>query len=396
MPAEAVTRPGYGKHLAVLLSTLVGINVGYTAVLPFLPQISDRLSFGPAELTVFFVGFAVAKIVAQPLGGRATDAFGPRRLAAVALVVAAVGIFVVAGAEDGGVAIAGRLLWGLADGLVSPALYRTIAIISARYGRDPARGYAVLGTTAVLSFAAGPIAVGVVHRFADYRTVLTVTAVLTLVNAVVAWYVLPGRQDEDRSPEEDRGKNLPLDLRTVVLFGGIDFCANVLWSAIEPLVPLYLRTTSADPTGAAAWLLGLGMVAFAVASPVVGRLRPELRLPRMAVPGLFVVGVACWALSGLSVLAIGLPAMILFMVAQAYVYLVAREGVQKHCGGTGRAWGVFGMFSDAGFVVGPAVGVIVFELFRAGAFTVLGVAAIAVAALLPLALAAWRKHARVA
>lgn len=376
---------GFSARLALLLTTVVGINVGYTAVLPFLPQFADRLGLGPAGITLFLVGFPIAKIVAQPLGGRLADRLGLRAAGTLGLVLAVIGMVIVARSHAAYPAILGRLVWGAADGIVSPALYGAVTTLSAEHGRDPARGYAKLGAAAVLSFAGGPALAGLVHSFAGYPPVLTAVAGLTLLNAAVAWRVLPGRGGAEPSATE-AGAQAPDRPLLLALFGGIDLCANVLWAATEVLVPLTLARTVGDPVGRSAWLLSTGMVVFAVASPLLARLPGRWRRPRSAVLGLAVLGAGCLALSALTVPAAGLLAIAVFMTAQAYLYLIAREGVQRYCGGAAQAWGVFGMFSDTGFLAGPAVGVALFQIWGTAAFPVLGVASMLAAAAVPAAL----------
>lgn len=378
-------RLGYSGHLAFLLTTIVGTNIGYTALLPYLPRLSERLGLSATGLAVFLTGFAVAKILGQPVGGYLADAWGLRTTAVVGLLSAATGMAFIIVAESTTPAIVGRLIWGVADGVLTPVLYRSLTVISAEHGRDPTNGYAHLGSVAVLSFAGGPFVVGLVHPFADYPAVLAAAAGLTLLNAVVAWLVLPDRARSVTPAEEagaSRAERLGPLLRAIAFFGIVDLCANLLWAAAEPLVPLYLGRAYEDPIGRAAWVLGVGMLVFAAANPLLARLGERWRLPRMAALGLAVLGVACIALNGIAVLAWGLIAFAVFMVAQAYIYLSARTGIQRYGGGTGRAWGIFGMFSDGGIVLGSLIAVWLFEAFGTRAFTFLGVGALLAAAVL--------------
>jgi hypothetical protein len=114
------------------------------------------------------------------------------------------------------------------------------------------------------------------------------------------------------------------------------------------------------------------MAVFAASVPVLARLPADRRGARPAVVGLAVLGAACTGLAGLATPTVGLLAMTGFMAAQAYLYLVAREGIERTCGGTGRAWGAFGVFSDTGFMLGPAIGVLLFQVWGAATFAVLG------------------------
>ncbi|WP_170047073.1 MFS transporter [Couchioplanes caeruleus] len=366
--------------MATVLSTVIGINIGYMAVLPFLPRLAEDLSLDRTGLLIFVAGFGIAKVLAQPVGGWAADRWGQNLTAVTGLVVAAAGMVLVASASDGGAALAGRLVWGAGDGLVSPAIYGAVATISARYGKDSSRGYARLGVAAVLSFGAGPLIIGLVHSYAGYPVILSTAAGATLLTALVAWWALPGRTRDasvgaaaaadELAPEPAWSSRV---LRAAVFFGAIDLCANLVWAAMEPLIPLYMDRAVADSVGRSAWVLAFGMAVFAGLSPLIARLPGRLRRPGAAAAGLVLLAAACVALGGVDRTVVAVPGMAAFMAAQAFVYLVARDGIQQHCGGTGRAWGVFGMLSDVGFMIGPGIGVLLFQVSGSAAFPILGV-----------------------
>lgn len=385
-------RLGFSAHLAVLLVTVVGTNIGYTALFPYLPRLSAHLGLTSAGLAAFLSGFAVAKIVGQPLGGVLVDLWGLRTTAAAGLAWAVLGMAMVTVASSAYPAIAGRLVWGAADGVLTPVLYRALMVVAAEHGRDPTIGYSRLGSVAVLSLAGGPLVVGLVHPFVGYQAVLGAAAGLTLLNAVVAWLVLPGRAGSAPAPETAAPgvDGLWRLLRAIVFFGVVDLVANLIWGAMEPTVPLYLNRVDHDPTGRAAWVLGLGMAVFAVANPLLARLPESWRRPRTASLGLVVLGASCVLLGKVAVPAVGFAAIALFMGAQAYVYLLARTGVQQYGGGSGKAWGIFGMCSDAGQVWGPLAGVFLFQSVGTGAFPVLGIGTVLAAATLPVLTGNWR------
>jgi len=390
------SRLGYGTHLAIVLTTVVGINIGYTAVLPYLPEFAAKLQLSPTMIMVFFAGFAVAKILGQPLGGVLVDRRGLRVTAVAGLALSAVGMAMVAQADTANTAIIGRLVWGFADGIVTPSLYGAIAAVSARYNRDAARGYAKLGTAAVLSFAGGPLVVGLVHSFADYQTVLSIAVLLTLLNVVAAGLLMPARAPRESVDDEGRergARRLGPMLAVVAVFGGFDLFSHLLWGAMEPLVPLYVERTYEDPVGYSAWVLTVGMLAFAAANPLLARLPERWRSPRLAGPGMIVLALSCIALSKVAVLSVGLLAMVVFMVAQSYIYLIAREGIRLYSGGSGVAWGAFGMLSDAGLVLGPVIGVYLFNTTGASAFTILGVGSALAAVAIAVGMRGWQPRA---
>lgn len=385
-------RLGFSAHLAVLLITVVGTNIGYTALFPYLPRLSAHLGLTSAGLAAFLSGFAVAKILGQPLGGYLVDVWGLRTTAAVGLASAVLGMTMVTVVGTAYPAIAGRLIWGAADGVLTPVLYRALMVVAAEHGRDPTAGYSKLGSVAVLSLAGGPLVVGLVHPFVGYQAVLGAAAGLTLLNAVVAWLVLPGRAGsvpagDAAAPGPDGLWRL---LRAIVFFGIVDLVANLIWGAMEPTVPLYLSRVDHDPTGAAAWVLGFGMAVFAAANPLLARLPESWRRPRTASLGLVLLGASCVLLGKIAVPVVGFLAIALFMVAQSYIYLMARNGIQQYGGGSGKAWGIFGMCSDVGQVWGPMAGVFLFQAIGIGAFPVLGIGTVLAAVTLPAVTGNWR------
>lgn len=378
----------YVRRVSLILTTVVGIHVGYSAVFPYLPVIRAELGLSNSELAMFVGAFAVTKIGGQPLGGHLVQRWGARTTGASALGLAAIGMSLAAWADSAVPAIAGRLLWGLGDGVVVPVLYRGISALSQRHGRDSAQAFAKLGTVAVLSMALGPFLVAAVHDVASYRSVLTAVAVFTMVNAVLAWFVLAVADQPDGGSAAETAT--ALDVPSLLLFAGVDFGANLLWGAMEVIVPLHLAETVSDPTLWAALVLCTGLTAFAVASPVAARLPEPWRAAGTIPAGLGVIAVALAGLYGVAVPVIGLTAIVFFMFGQAHVYLVARGGIERYCGGTGKAWGFFGACSEAGFIVGPVLGTFLFQTHGAASFPLLGLGTVGVAAVLPSTIRRWR------
>ncbi|MEO3809925.1 MFS transporter [Sphaerisporangium sp. B11E5] len=387
---------GYRSRFALIIVAIAGMNIGYTAILPFLPQLQGELGLGPVMLTVFLLAYPVAKIISQwALGGRLTDRWGPAPTAAVAWIGGAAGMGLIAVADGADLAVAGRLVWGVGTGLGIPAIYRATGMIADHYQVPVARLRSIVGAGAVLTLAMGPAVAGVVHLFAGYRVVLLVGAALSLAGAGTVAYAMrlpaaaaPRAATAGESTPASAGRRgwaLPL-----FVFALYELILNLLFAASEPLVPLYVAGGEEDPTGKSALILGVGLAVWVVSTLLSARVPERLRSPAAGTVSLLVLAGSCLAMSEIGDLGIGLIAFVVFMVAQGHGYLVARDGIDKYTDASGTVWGRFNAIADVGFLAGPVLAVAAHSMVGHLAFPVVGVVALVAAA--AFAYAAGRLH----
>jgi MFS family permease len=383
----------YRMRLALMIFAIAGMNIGYTAILPFLPQIQRQLRLTPVLLTAFLLAYPAAKIVTQAwLGGRMTDRYGPAATAALAWTVGAAGMTLIALAGSprtallGGpaTAICGRLVWGTADGLGVPAIYRAAGLMSDHYDVPVARLRAAVGAGAVLTLALGPVLAGIVQLFAGFSMVLLIGALLSLLGAVSAAYAMrfPGsrRSSEPASAVGSKQVTQPGQLLPLVAFGFFELILNLLFGATEPLVPLYESRHAQDPASRSAFILAAGLGVWVVVTLLSGRGPDWVRRPGVGIASLALLAVSCVGLSRLWILPLGLAAITLFMVAQGHGYLVARAGIDAYTDGSGTVWGRFNAIGDVGFLVGPLAAMTAYAVAREFAFALLGAGTLAAAA----------------
>jgi MFS family permease len=395
---------GYRVRFTLIIVAIAGMNIGYTAILPFLPQLQRELGLGPVMLTVFLLAYPVAKIISQwALGGRLTDRWGPAPTAAVAWLGGAAGMALIAVADGGALAVAGRLVWGAGTGLGIPAIYRATGMMADHYQVPVSRLRSIVGAGAVLTLAAGPAVAGVVHLFAGFRVVRLIGAGLSVAGAATVVYAMrlpttPARTSAPvtapvpGSPEpagrgRGRGRAWVLPL---FVFASYELILNLMFAAAEPLVPLYVAGGEEDPTGRSALILGVGLGVWVVSTLLSARVSERLRSPAAGTVSLLVLAVSCLAMSEIGELGIGLIAFMVFMVAQGHGYLVARDGIDKYTDASGTVWGRFNATADIGFLLGPIVAVAAHTWVGHLAFPVVGVIALAAAG--AFALAAGRLH----
>jgi MFS family permease len=351
--------------LITLLATAGSVNVAYTALIPLVPDLRTAMDASLAVIGLSFTAFALARAVAQVLGGYLVDRLTARHVAVSALLLASVAIAGVAYSRTGTALVLWRMLWGAAEGILTPALYRLGVLIATERGIAQARLMGWFGSAAVGGMAAGPAVVGVMGGFLGFRAIFLVAAAATVVTAVLVTAYL--RVDEDRAQPRKvavRSRATAVQgaggvrsmLVPITVFGCIDLVNNGLYAALEPVLPLTIATQLGGGPTATAILFSWGLVVFAAVSGLAGGLIARVR--PLCFAGLaFLLLAMCLAVIGWAddyvLLAIGFTA---FMAIQPTLYVVARRGLSELCAGQARAFGYFGAVSDVGFIVGPTVG----------------------------------------
>ncbi|MGF6772568.1 putative MFS family arabinose efflux permease [Paraburkholderia sp. GAS199] len=163
-----------------------GVNLG------FAPAITHELGLSAADLGVltslYFLGFAGAQIPAGVL----LDHYGARRVTAVTMLFAALGIWVFGAAHGVGVMMLGRLLIGVGVSVCLGAAFKALA-----QHFEPARLPLMNGLVmAVGGF--GGVMVGTpltwILTFANWRAVCIGLGILTVLVSVAQWTLLPDAQ----------------------------------------------------------------------------------------------------------------------------------------------------------------------------------------------------------
>ncbi|MBT2790714.1 MFS transporter [Paraburkholderia strydomiana] len=160
-----------------------GVNLG------FAPFITYDLGLSAADLGVltslYFLGFAGAQIPAGVL----LDHFGPRRVTAVTLLFAAVGIWVFGAAHSLGMMMAGRLLIGVGVSVCLGAAFKALAqhFASARLPLMNGLVMAIGGFGGVM--VGSPLTW--VLTFSSWRSVCVGLGLMTVAVALAQWMLVP-------------------------------------------------------------------------------------------------------------------------------------------------------------------------------------------------------------
>ncbi|GIJ28774.1 hypothetical protein Vqi01_39360 [Micromonospora qiuiae] len=358
----------------MLLLAVSSVNAAYTVLIPLVPQIERDAGLDKAGIALMFAVYAGAKAVAQPFGGLWVDRWRTGQVALLSLLLIALCVYLLAIARTPLAVLAARTAWGVGAGLLTPTLYQGVTELCVRYAVPTKRVMAWFGGAAVTGLLLGPAFAGLAVGFGLYWLCL-ICAVVTVGTGFGVHAAL--REPTAAAVPAEAGtapaaEPLPrrVWLGTVVLFGVLDLFTNLAYSALEPTIPLYLRDA-----GQISLVFVLGMATFAVVSWQLGRSRGG---PRPA--GLILLGCAIGA-AGFAVLSFGdsvwavAPGMVVIMVSQPMLYLAARWGTAE-LRETGRpmglAFGIFGAISDFGYMLGPLLGVFLFDRLGPPGFTVVG------------------------
>lgn len=373
------------RRAALLLIAVMSVNASYTVLIPFVPELQHRAGADPTVIALTFALFAAAKTLSQPLGGLWVDRWRPGHVAFVAQLIAAAGIVITAVARDPQTLLAGRVCWGLGEGLVTPALYAGMGLLCRRYGLSSSRLIGNFGTAAMAGFLIGPLVTGVAAPL-GLEALFFAGAAVTAVTAFGLFQAIPRSGEE--GPEEAEADDAPAADGAgagsagpwwlwVLALGALDLFANVIYSAFEPMLPLYLSAgRDGSVRGTISVVFSVGLATFALFTWALGRYTERLRLMTLIRAGMTLMALG---LAGLTLSAEVVPvaaSFVLCMAGAAVLYLTARRGLielRSAMSRQGKAFGLFGFIGDSGNVIGPIIGVALFGWTGATSFLLLGV-----------------------
>ena len=159
-PSETELDPRRWRALAVCVTALFTTLLDVSIVTVALPSIGRGTGAGPAELQWVVSGYALAFGMVPIIGGRLGDDRGRRRMLLVGIGAFTAFSVVVGLAPTAGVLIAGRVLQGLAGGLVNPQVSGVVQQLFPLHERG--RAFGVMGTAVGIATAAGPVVGGAI------------------------------------------------------------------------------------------------------------------------------------------------------------------------------------------------------------------------------------------
>jgi EmrB/QacA subfamily drug resistance transporter len=197
-----------GVCVAALYITLLDVSIVNVALV----QIGRGTGAGPAELQWVISGYALAFGMVPIIGGRLGDDRGRRLMLLIGIAAFVVFSAAVGLAPNPGVLVAGRVLQGLAGGLLNPQVSGVVQQLFPRWERG--RAFGVIGTAVGVAIATGPVLGGVILALGGdtygWRLCFLINVPIGIAAFVLVRAWLP-------APAPRTGPTRPLDLAGVAL-----------------------------------------------------------------------------------------------------------------------------------------------------------------------------------
>lgn len=179
----------FTKPLIIIFITVFLDLVGFGIVIPALPYYveGDAFRATPFDIGLLFASYSLMQFVFAPVLGSLSDRYGRRPILFFSLLGSAVGYLLIGYAVALWMVFAGRIISGITGGNISTA-QAYIADVTTRENR--ARGMGLFGAMFGLGFIFGPAIGGILSRY-GIEVPFLFAAVLTFVNAVLLYFILP-------------------------------------------------------------------------------------------------------------------------------------------------------------------------------------------------------------
>jgi predicted MFS family arabinose efflux permease len=318
------------KQLQVFLPFALGYFLSYlyrviNAVLA--PNLAADLGMDPSSLglltSTYFITFAAFQL---PLG-ILLDRYGPRRIEAGLLILAAAGALVFANAGTLTGLIIGRGLIGLGVSACLMAAFKAFVLWFPKQQLPRINGFQMAAGGLGALAATSPVEAAL--TITDWRGIFTLLAVLTVVVAAAIFFIVPERQTHTK---EEPFRHQMREMGTILT--SLSFWRIAPWATLSQGTFLAVHGLWAGP-----WLRD---VAGYERSEVAGTL---LLLAVAMVLGFVVLGTAAERLSrrGISTMAVGATGMGFFMAVMLLIVWGSKSSATL-------IWMLFGFFGTSGIL----------------------------------------------
>lgn len=175
------------KLLTLLLVVFIDL-IGFGIVIPILPLLVTKVGGGTILVGAIIASFSLFQFFFGPILGRLSDKFGRRPVLIISSILNSVSYFLVFFFPQIWILFIARMLAGIGSSNISVA-QAYIADSSKAHERTKALG--MMGAIFGLGFIVGPLLGGVVSQQFSISAAFIIPAVLSLLNAILIYFILP-------------------------------------------------------------------------------------------------------------------------------------------------------------------------------------------------------------
>ncbi len=179
---------GMGASFAMVVSgTIVNVAV---------PDVMGSFGVGLDQAQLMTSGFNIAMVTSQLLSAWLVAAFGQRGGFSFASLIFVVGSLICALSQDFNLIVVGRILQGVAAGIIQPL----VMVVAFQVYPTERRGYAmaVFSMGVFMAVAIGPIVGGVAIDLFHWRYIFWAPLPVIVVAAMMGWVFMPSVPSKDR------------------------------------------------------------------------------------------------------------------------------------------------------------------------------------------------------
>lgn len=313
-----------GVVIAIVLVDLLG----FTVVMPLLPQFAKRFDLVGWQIGLLFAAYPLCQLIAGPILGRLSDRYGRRPVLIVSQAGTAISFLMLGLAHDFPTMLLARALDGASGGniLVAQAY---VADVTAP--KDRARGFGLIGMAFGVGFVLGPLLGGVLLSLPvpdEWR--LRIPFLVGAGFSTIAWVLVLTRLPESLpvdSRNRERARVLSLEGLTesltrpaIGMLVALGFLVVLSFASLEGTFSLFLRARLGwDAQKAAFGFVFLGLVSAGVQGGLIRRLVPKFGERRLIVFGVASLCVGMGMITGVSGLPTLLMATLVVAVGQGLV-----------------------------------------------------------------------------
>jgi DHA1 family tetracycline resistance protein-like MFS transporter len=375
--------------------------LGFGVLIPLVPYMAHKYGAGPILTTAILGSYSLCQLLAAPIWGRLSDRYGRRPILMSSLTGACLSYVILGFADSPWIVLVARMMAGFMAGNLSAAFaYASDVSTPATRAKSMGMVGAAIGIGFMLGIPIGGVLAGDHAQSANFVWPAVVSASLSLVALGLVKFLLPEshvKHAADRTLEPARLQVGPLALlrqRPRLLFiASAALLVTTAQGILEATFALWaLSRFGAGPRTVAFALFGAALVAVVMQGGLVRVLVPRLGERRLAQAGVlcYVVGLLLVGLAGNSLTAAAFGLLCCGAGMGAFSPSAsALASRQSHGSDRGAVMGTYQSATSLARVIGPFVGVPMFELWGANSPFI---AAAWITA--PAALLIWRSQGR--